>query len=106
MGTSRRKLRRAREGETRGVRICHYCDEPATTRDHIVPRALALYLGSNLGQINVVPACQPCNGRKGMDRSDCPCMRCRDAWDLLGPAGWQDLPVVVMSKKVKARRQA
>lgn len=70
-------------------RACHYCGKPSPvvrlTRDHIVPRfavrALRLPSSHVLYGMNLVPACQPCNGEKGAFRSECRCLRCRRAWD-------------------------
>jgi hypothetical protein len=56
---------------------CHYCDQPATTRDHIVPRSRA---GVN-EPVNVVPSCDRCNRAKGDDWPLCPCATCRAAVD-------------------------
>ena len=40
---------------------CHWCGQPATTRDHLVP----LSAGGAHEPGNIVPACQPCNsGRR------------------------------------------
>lgn len=39
---------------------CFYCDEPATTDDHIVPKSKG---GQRLN--NLVPACRLCNTTKG-----------------------------------------
>lgn len=41
--------------------MCHYCGAPATTRDHIVPKAL----GGTNARVNIAPACEPCNTAKG-----------------------------------------
>ena len=55
------------------------------TRDHIVPRfavrALRLPSSHFFFGMNVVPACQPCNGEKGSRRPTCTCFRCRRALD-------------------------
>ncbi len=49
-----------------GVAFCAYCgvrlSRETLTRDHVIPRA---HGGGALGWDNLVPACQPCNGRKG-----------------------------------------
>ena len=39
---------------------CLYCGDPATTIDHVVPRAL----GGKSSYDNCVAACQPCNSKK------------------------------------------
>lgn len=39
---------------------CHYCPEPATTKDHIVPSSWG-----GGGDKNLIPACAPCNTKKG-----------------------------------------
>ena len=70
-------------------RACHYCGKTAVvgrlTKDHIVPRfavrALRLPSSHVLYGMNLVPACQPCNGEKGSLRSSCRCLKCRRAWD-------------------------
>lgn len=40
---------------------CAYCQRPATTKDHIIPRKL---VGGKLGIANVVHACRSCNALK------------------------------------------
>ena len=40
---------------------CAYCDDEATTMDHIVPK----YLGGKHIWKNVTASCRPCNQRKG-----------------------------------------
>lgn len=40
---------------------CFYCTEPATQIDHIVP----VSRGGTHDLVNLVPACKPCNCRKG-----------------------------------------
>lgn len=42
------------------IGACHYCGGVATTRDHVIPKSKG---GSGAG--NIVPACGPCNRRKG-----------------------------------------
>lgn len=42
--------------------VCAYCGRTATTRDHIIPKALVM---SPLGPSNLVPACVLCNQIKG-----------------------------------------
>jgi 5-methylcytosine-specific restriction endonuclease McrA len=76
---------------------CHYCDGAGGTRDHIVPRSRALFLGSN-ARDNIVMACARCNGLKGDQRSDCPCMKCLRAWTKYGPPGWHLWPVRAVSQ--------
>lgn len=39
---------------------CVYCGDPATTTDHLTPRAY----GGTDDPSNLVPACGPCNSRK------------------------------------------
>lgn len=36
---------------------CSYCDEPALTKDHLIPKALGIHLGA----VNNAPACRGCN---------------------------------------------
>jgi 5-methylcytosine-specific restriction endonuclease McrA len=50
-----------RAGGSRIVGDCHYCGEPATTRDHVVP----VSKGGRAGNGNIVPACNRCNQLKG-----------------------------------------
>lgn len=45
---------------------CFWCGAEATTADHVI--AVADGSGSNLG--NLVPACAPCNSRRGGKRSN------------------------------------
>jgi len=45
----------------RGGPPCHWCGDPATTADHLTPRAH----GGGHGLDNLVPACAPCNTRRG-----------------------------------------
>ncbi len=63
---------------------CHYCDDPATTRDHIVPRSMVRELRldqhHSFPHRNIVPACAPCNHRKDNLDSGCTCDRCTEAW--------------------------
>ncbi len=40
---------------------CTYCDADADTTDHIIPRSV----GGTNDPGNLVPACKPCNSRKG-----------------------------------------
>lgn len=47
----------------RDNRKCHYCDESATTVDHVVP----VSKGGSTTPDNLVAACEPCN-RKKADR--------------------------------------
>jgi 5-methylcytosine-specific restriction endonuclease McrA len=42
-------------------RRCHWCGAYATTVDHVVPLAI----GGSHDLANLVPACQPCNSRRG-----------------------------------------
>lgn len=51
---------------------CHYCGDPATTLDHIVPKSD----GGPSAQWNLTAACQPCNLIKGSWRAVCPCFSC------------------------------
>ena len=62
---------------------CHYCPEPATTRDHIVPRSK----GGRNAAWNIVPACVSCNSAKAAKDPTCPCEKCR-----LAVARHADLP--------------
>lgn len=74
---------------------CHYCGEPATTRDHVVPRSrMAIEFRQDPKRIskarasNVVASCAPCNQEKADQRSTCDCRLCTMAWLTFGPAGW------------------
>lgn len=58
--------------------LCHYCDAPATTSDHIVPRAL----GGADAQYNRVPSCLPCNQAKADRMPTCQCFKCRAAVNM------------------------
>ena len=40
---------------------CHYCGAPATCLDHVIE----LQQGGSDTRENLVPACKPCNSRKG-----------------------------------------
>ena len=54
-----------------GTSRCVYCDGPAESVDHIIPRHAAkrkrrpAWLSSVADPANLAPACSPCNGRKG-----------------------------------------
>jgi 5-methylcytosine-specific restriction endonuclease McrA len=65
----RNRLENVRNGlgkPTKVIGACHYCGDLATTRDHVIPRSKG---GGGAG--NIVPACEPCNRRKGsMDYRD------------------------------------
>ena len=41
--------------------VCSYCDDPATTIDHVIP----VSKGGTHDLSNLVPACRPCNASKG-----------------------------------------
>lgn len=66
--------------------ICHYCGGRADSQDHIVPQADLPKPQSRLPywfrSQNIVPACKPCNGKKGCLRSDCTCDHCTWAWNV------------------------
>jgi len=63
-----RRLRKMRLGQAAGWK-CAYCGRrlwPHTiTLDHIIPKARA---GSRIAD-NILPACEPCNVRKGSSRT-------------------------------------
>lgn len=86
----------AAEGCPRG-RKCHYCGEPATTKDHIVARTFVrrTQVPQWVYQANLVPSCYQCNQAKMYFRSDCDCLICLAAWALLGPMD-QEVPVVAI----------
>lgn len=52
--------------------LCHYCDNVATTTDHIVPEAI----GGTDHRFNKVPACWDCNQKKADEMPSCKCERC------------------------------
>jgi hypothetical protein len=54
---------------------CHYCGDPATTVDHIVPKSV----GGPSRRWNLTAACRDCNGFKGSLRAVCPCHGCIEA---------------------------
>lgn len=54
---------------------CHYCGDPATTVDHIVPRSA----GGPSRRWNLAGACRDCNSFKGALRAVCPCHGCIEA---------------------------
>lgn len=58
-------------------RVCHYCGEPATTKDHIVPVSKA----GTSNRFNLVPSCLSCNSRKGQSTTTCRCPVCQNAID-------------------------
>lgn len=66
MGSPRKEF----AGET-----CHYCDDPAETRDHVVPRGA----GGKNGDYNIVPSCFACNGAKADEWPTCSCAFCERA---------------------------
>lgn len=60
----RNRLENVRDGNgqpTKVIGACHYCGGVATTRDHMTPKSK----GGSGGPGNLVPACLPCNQRKG-----------------------------------------
>lgn len=57
---------------------CHYCTRPATTKDHIVPKARG---GSNY-YWNLVPACASCNTNKAAKTTTCKCAFCERSKEL------------------------
>lgn len=82
--------------------LCHYCDQPATTWDHIVPKSL----GGPITEWNLVGACGPCNSRKGNKLPTCKCYRCLDAIELFGLYSKQrlDLRAQGFSKSTASKR--
>lgn len=70
-----------------GVKICHYCDGVARTKDHIVARHWynARSVPSHVAALNKVPACDRCNNEKDRWRSDCECTLCETAWIVMAP---------------------
>lgn len=46
----------------RDGRVCHYCGRPATTADHVIPKAR----GGTDDPDNLVAACVSCNSAKGV----------------------------------------
>lgn len=93
-----------RKSESVG-RPCHYCSAPASTRDHIVPRFLVprLDVPTWFRQLNIVPACAPCNHLKGHRRARCECSHCTAAWSEYFKFDWA-LPaerIVWMDRKFR-----
>lgn len=94
-------------GNVRFVPKCHYCPEQATTRDHIVPRAMVRKLRlddhSPFLQRNIVPACAPCNNQKADLDSGCECDQCVEAWYMYEQLceerdSWEDRRIVYTSE--------
>lgn len=48
-------------GSNKVIGVCHYCGGQATSRDHKRP----ISKGGKNNPENIVPACGPCNQRKG-----------------------------------------
>ena len=63
---------------------CHYCDEPATTRDHVVAKTR---MGSDQWW-NLVPCCQRCNEKESRQHPTCSCTFCKRAQRLFYD-GWK-----------------
>jgi len=59
----------------RGGETCHYCDQPATTVDHIVPDSL----GGPSTVWNLQPSCESCNCEKSSNWPTCSCDKCQSA---------------------------
>lgn len=59
----------------RGGETCHYCEELATTVDHIVPDSL----GGPSSVWNLQPSCEPCNNKKSSNWPTCSCDKCQSA---------------------------
>ena len=84
-----------RRGKTRSTfyigKPCHYCDGGiATSRDHIVPKAL----GGLTREWNLVPACTRCNNKKSHKFPWCVCGKCCEArrrWEA-GDRNWLTKP--------------
>lgn len=57
--------RRIRAQILAGRPTCTYCPAPATTTDHVIPIASGLPRRVLNRPGNLVPACQPCNTRRG-----------------------------------------
>ena len=73
---------------------CHYCPQPATTEDHVVPRSLYRHTFSWhpawFRDQAVVPACAPCNEAKGSYHVNC-CVTCEWVWQYARSRGWMVL---------------
>lgn len=73
---------------------CHYCPQPATTEDHVVPRSLYRHTFSWhpawFRDQAVVPACAPCNEAKSSFHVSC-CVTCEWVWHYARMRGWMKL---------------
>jgi hypothetical protein len=71
--------------------VCHYCPQPATTEDHVVPRSLYRHTfawhPAWFRDQAVVPACAPCNEAKSSFHVRC-CVRCEWVWQYAQERGW------------------
>lgn len=54
---------------------CHYCENLATTRDHIISK----YAGGSDSSFNIVPSCASCNGNKKWKIPTCKCDKCNES---------------------------
>jgi hypothetical protein len=87
-------------GVRKGER-CHYqCGRLADTVDHIVARCHIQRPSAapmTTHQANLVPSCYACNYYKGYYRSDCNCIICLTAWELMAdfilPKRKRDIPL-------------
>lgn len=90
---------------------CHYCGaSPASTRDHIVPRAFfRVHYPSGLPIPNTVKCCVRCNQLKGHYRSDCHCEVCEAAWAFMAqlsvPKNVVVMPVIALVTLIDGRDQ-
>ena len=55
------KYRNNRKALLASKPACHWCGQPATTADHLIE----IHAGGTSDMDNLVPACQPCNSRRG-----------------------------------------
>jgi hypothetical protein len=77
-----------------GGTCCHYCDRPATTRDHIVPQCVPRVSVTGESPRNIVPACTWCNENKSGAPSNCYCDICFAAKLAYAPLWWLALPEI------------
>ena len=78
---------------------CHYCENPANTWDHIVPKSKG---GPRLARWNQVPSCRQCNERKGNNDPTCSCVKCLYAIKRMQP-GYRKPKLIKKKQSVKEK---